>query len=187
MFSFRSDLFFLKRDTSMTLNSMLPFLLFGLGTASLALALAEMIHTRHSRRRIEKKAAEAVHLQVLSLLEPVLLEARSVADAFDGHVAEKRLLVTDLNRSLENRIASLKLLLNRADALLARNHHHGAQEENSEQRMTESRQKILQLLGKGYSVEEIAERLSIAKGEVSLVVGLQGAGREDQAMARSGA
>ena len=169
----------------MTLNSMLPFLLFGLGTASLALALAEMIHTRRSRRRMEQKAAEAVHLQVLSLLEPVLLEARSVADAFDGHVAEKRLLMTDLNRSLENRIASLKLLLNRADALLTRNHHRGAGEENSAQRITESRQKILQLQGKGYSVEQIAERLTIAKGEVALVVGLRGAGQEEPSVAQS--
>jgi hypothetical protein len=158
----------------MTLHTMLAFLLFGLGSACLALALSELIHTRRSRRRMEMDSVRAVHTQVLSLLEPVLIEAKSVADAFDGHVSEKRLLITDLNQSLERRIASLKLLLNRADSLMARQTQPAAEEENSEKRITESRQKILQLAAKGLSVDQIAERLTLAKGEVALVVGLRG-------------
>lgn len=158
----------------MILKAMTAWLLFGVGSACLALALAEMIQTRRTRRRMETESVRAVYTQVLSLLEPVLADAKSVADAFDGHVAEKRLLVTDLNQNLERRIASLNLLLNRADALMSRQHPSAVEEESAEQRITEARQKILQLSAKGLSVDQIAERLSLPKGEVALVVGLRG-------------
>ncbi|VFQ42626.1 DUF6115 domain-containing protein [Desulfoluna butyratoxydans] len=158
----------------MTLYTMLAFLLFGLGTACLALALSELIQTRRTRQRLEAESVRAAHTRVLSLLEPVLSEAKAVADAFDGHVAEKRLIVTELNQSLEKRIASLKLHLNRADALMARQQQTAAEEENAEQRISESRQRIVQLAAKGLSVDEIAERLTLPKGEVALVVGLRG-------------
>ncbi|WP_300668912.1 hypothetical protein [Desulfoluna sp.] len=157
----------------MNLHTMSTFFLFGLGTACLALALSELIHTRRTRRRLEAESVRAAHTQVLSLLEPVLAEAKSVADTFDGHVAEKRLLVTELNENLEKRIASLKLLLNRADALMNRQHTNAAEEENAEQRISESRQKILHLATQGFSVDQISERLTLPKGEVALVVGLQ--------------
>lgn len=159
---------------TLNLNLMLAFLLFGLGSACLALALSEFVQTRRTRRRMESESVKAVHTQVLSLLEPVLAEAKSVADAFDGHVAEKRLLVTELNESLEKRIASLKLLLNRADAIMARKQQPPEEEETAEQRITESRKKVLQLAAKGLSVDQIAERLTLPKGEVALVVGLRG-------------
>ncbi len=156
----------------MSVNTILPFLLFGLATAFLALALSEVIHTRRSRRRMETESVRAVHAQVLALLEPILTEAKSVADAFDGHMAEKRLLVTDLNESLEKRIASLKLFLNRADALMVRHQTPLDEEDSAARRITESRQKILRLLAQGLSVDQISERLTLPKGEVALVVGL---------------
>ena len=123
---------------------------------------------------METESVRAVHTQVLALLEPILTEAKSVADAFDGHMAEKRLLVTDLNESLEKRIASLKLFLNRADTLMTRHQKPLDGEDSSAQRIAESRQKILRLSAQGLSVDKISERLTLPKGEVSLVVGLSG-------------
>jgi len=109
----------------------------------------------------------------INTFESLVREADNTAEQFNRQLQEKHRTIELLNSKLDKRIHSLNLLVGRADAAISRyttppveNGHHGNQ--------AESRQaEILALSKKGLGVEEIAQKLSIQRGEVTLVLNLQ--------------
>jgi len=109
----------------------------------------------------------------INTFESLVREADNTAEQFNRQLQEKHRTIELLNSKLDKRIHSLNLLVGRADAAISRytsppmeNGHNGNH--------TGSRQaEILALSEKGLGVEEIAQKLSIQRGEVTLVLNLQ--------------
>ena len=156
---------------SMAFEILLAILFSCAGTVCITLAINSFLQNRRLAKKQDQKAINAITEKVLSQIEPLLVDAHSVADSFEEHVAEKKLIISEINEALEKRIASLTLLLNRADAIIARKKESHPQED-SRQRVFDSKEKILRLAAKGANIDEIANRLSLPKGEVALVVSL---------------
>lgn len=108
---------------------------------------------------------------VTDTLEPVLRDAQKVAGQFEVQLKEKQNIVRRLNEHLDRRIISLNLLLNRAEASLAACGSEATRYKDKD--VCHLQQEIITLSEKGLSSEKIANRLRIAKGEVSLVLDLR--------------
>jgi len=108
---------------------------------------------------------------VTDTLEPVLRDAQEVAGQFEIQLKEKQNIVRRLNEHLDRRIISLNLLLNRAEASLASCGSEATRHKDKD--VCHLQQEIITLSEKGLSSEKIANRLGIAKGEVSLVLDLR--------------
>jgi len=108
---------------------------------------------------------------ITDTLEPVLRDAQEVAGQFEVQLKEKQNIVRRLNEHLDRRIISLNLLLNRAEASLASGGSKAARHKDKD--VCHLQQEIITLSEKGLSSEKIANRLGIAKGEVSLVLDLR--------------
>ncbi|MBE9580794.1 MAG: hypothetical protein IMF18_04160 [Proteobacteria bacterium] len=108
---------------------------------------------------------------ITDTLEPVLRDAQEVAGQFEVQLKEKQNIVRRLNEHLDSRIISLNLLLNRAEASLASGGSEATR--HKEKDVCHLQQEIITLSETGLSSEKIANRLGIAKGEVSLVLGLR--------------
>ncbi|MCK4388855.1 MAG: hypothetical protein KAV83_01290 [Desulfobacterales bacterium] len=96
-------------------------------------------------------------------LEPLLKEAEKVAGQFETQLKEKQRLVKRLNEHLDSRIISLNLLLNRAEVCEKKPHKH----------VYDLQEQIIALGVKGLGPQEIANRMGISKGEVTLVLELK--------------
>lgn len=105
----------------------------------------------------------------LTIFESVLTDADNMAAQFKAQLAEKNHLINKLNNELEKKIMSINVLLNRADVLLS------DQTQNSEESalLGSQQEEIIKLAQAGQDLESIAERLSIPKGEVMLVLNLK--------------
>jgi DNA-binding NarL/FixJ family response regulator len=109
----------------------------------------------------------------INTFESLVREADNTAAQFNRQLHEKHRTIELLNNKLDKRIHSLNLLVGRADAAISRytsppveNSHNGNH--------TGSRQaEILALSQKGLGVEEIAQKLSIQRGEVTLILNMQ--------------
>ncbi len=104
--------------------------------------------------------------QIMNLLEPLLKEAEASARIFESQILEKKRLIQNLNEKLDNRIISLTLLLNRADASIAK-----APEGNTD--LADTQAAILSLYNEGCLASEISKKLSVSEQEVDLVIGLK--------------
>ncbi|MCP4718325.1 MAG: hypothetical protein GY860_02615 [Desulfobacteraceae bacterium] len=134
---------------------------------------------------LEEKAAFESAREILDMLEPLVLESRKTALSFDEQIREKRKLSKDLNDALDTRIISINLLLSRADDLqkkledrqqtikqaepVLKTVHSPARESN----VVDQQNQIIDLYYQKASVATIAEKLSIPKGEVQLVIDLK--------------
>ena len=110
--------------------------------------------------------------KVVKVFESILADADKIAEQFKEQLEEKHHLIKRLNEQLDKRIVSLNMLLNRADILLS----HGRQSaEVNDNPVSLNRQQteVIELAKEGHRVEEIANMLSIPKGEVSLVLDLK--------------
>ena len=115
-------------------------------------------------KTLHKQPAE----QIMSLLEPLLEEAETSARIFESQILEKKRLIHNLNEKLDNRIISLTLLLNRADATIAKTPEgHGNLD------LADTQEAILTLYNEGRHVSDISRDLSVSEQEVDLVVGLK--------------
>ena len=117
---------------------------------------------------------EVALMAVSRVLEPVLDEARKLADTFDGHLNEKRSIINKINQDLDSRIISLNLLLKRAETLLGQQERprQGAKNAPSDH-VVDLQQKVVALDAKGMKPEEIASRLHMPRGEVDMVISLK--------------
>ncbi|MBW2043346.1 MAG: hypothetical protein JRI96_00465 [Deltaproteobacteria bacterium] len=122
-----------------------------------------------------------VYFQRENLLEtatdkvgPFLTEAKRVAGQFRLQLKEKHRLVKSLNEELDRRIASLNVLLNRADVLLSSG--IGSERPSASGNLIPSNSQQSQIIGlakQGRNAKEIAKMLSLPRGEVELVLELK--------------
>jgi len=107
----------------------------------------------------------------IRLFESMLGDADEVSGQFQEQIKIKYSLIKKLSVQLDSRIDRLNVLLNRADILLSDD--RAVRQDNLHDGSILHRQnEIVELAGKGCSVEEIANRLLIPKGEVKLILDL---------------
>lgn len=123
--------------------------------------------SRHTNRN-------ATLSEEIMTFEALVREADNTAVQFNKQLQDKQQAVKNLTESLDRRIHSLSLLVNRADAAFSRYTPPSAEEEHPAGPGTGSRQTaILELTKKGFSIEDIARKLSIQRGEVTLVLNMK--------------
>lgn len=124
---------------------------------------------------LSEKAAD----HVMKLLEPLLKDAEATAKTFEIQIREKNRLIKSLNEKLDARIISMNLLLNRVDAYFANSSGNAALDRTVEGILSEhdpvydQHQTIFELYLQGNGAETIAEKLSLPKGEIDLVLDLK--------------
>ncbi len=128
-------------------------------------------------------AARESAREIMDMLEPLVRESRKAALSFDDQIREKRKLSKDLNEALDSRIININLLLSRAEALQGKleTQHNLRQQAASVPRepfgkagsVMDQQHQILSLYSQGENADTIAEKLSIPKGEVQLVIHLK--------------
>jgi uncharacterized protein DUF6115 len=131
------------------------------------------------------EAASQSASDIISLLEPLVRESRKAAISFDTQIKEKKRLLKGLNDALDSRIISINLLLSRADAMqqkmekrqMIMNQPMPASNptylNTSSDIMINQQSQIIELHSNQFDVDTIAEKLSIPKGEVQLVIDLK--------------
>ena len=123
---------------------------------------------------------------IIDMLEPLVRDSRDAAIQFEEQIKDKKRLLKGLNDALDSRIININFLLSRADAM----------QKKIEERQAESgrifaalpreealdiptgnvanhQDQILNMYNRKYDIDTIAQRLSIPKGEVQLVVDLK--------------
>ena len=108
----------------------------------------------------------------IELFESLVSDADRMAGEFKDQLAEKSSLAQRLNSKLDKRIASLTVLLKRADAMLSATPVKEAGDDPEPDPWGAQQTRILAMEKQGRGIEEIAESLGIPKGEVQLVVDL---------------
>ncbi len=122
--------------------------------------------------------------EILDMLEPLVEESRKAALSFDQQIREKRKLSKDLNDALDTRIISINLLLSRADSLQKKLEDRQQMIQQmapalntvlppKEINIIDQQNLIIDLYHQNADVDTIAEKLSIPKGEVQLVIDLK--------------
>jgi hypothetical protein len=128
--------------------------------------------------------AKEVLAETAEMIEPILEASKDAAMEFERLVQEKQTLTRKLDKSLDSKIISINLLLSRANTLFSQleNQHNslltpqtkgGAALFHKETDVLDQQQRILDLYYQKMDVDTIAERLSIPKGEVALVIDLK--------------
>lgn len=135
-----------------------------------------------------RKKAQVVAMEVLTetseMIEPILEASKDAAMEFERLVQEKQTLTRKLDQSLDSKIISINLLLSRANTLYTQleNQHNsllnalpkgGSALFQQETDVLDQQQRIIDLYYQKMDVDTIAERLSIPKGEVALVIDLK--------------
>ncbi|MGD9823532.1 hypothetical protein [Desulfobacter sp.] len=135
-----------------------------------------------------REKAEVVARQVLTetseMIEPILEASKDAAMEFERLIREKQTLTRKLDQSLDSKMISINLLLSRANALYSQleNQHNsllnslptgGTALFHKEPDVLDQQQRIIDLYYQKMDVDTIAERLSIPKGEVALVIDLK--------------
>ncbi|MBW1750766.1 MAG: hypothetical protein JRJ37_08740 [Deltaproteobacteria bacterium] len=119
---------------------------------------------------LRKTAAQEASRNVITLMEPLLKEAQRTANAFDEQLKEKNELVRSVNEQLDSKIISLNLLMNRAEANLPPS---GTQGQSNPNHVYDQQAAILAMYRDNYDSDAIAQRLSLPRGEVDLVIDLK--------------
>ena len=132
-----------------------------------------------------REKAQVIAREVLTeaseIIEPILEASKSAAMEFERLVQEKQTLTRKLDQSLDSKIISINLLLSRANTLYSQleNQHKsllnalpkgGSAFFQKETNVLDQQQRIIDLYYQKMDVDTIAERLSIPRREVSLVI-----------------
>ena len=135
-----------------------------------------------------REKAQVVAKEVLTetseIIEPILEASKDAAMEFERLVKEKQTLTRKLDQALDSKIISINLLLSRANTLYTQleNQHNsllnalpkrGTTLFHKEIDVLDQQQRIIDLYYQKMDVDTIAERLSIPKGEVALVIDLK--------------
>ncbi len=107
------------------------------------------------------------------IFESLLTDADKISSQLRIELGEKHKLIKDLNEKLDNRIMSLNVLLNRADALLSPDDKGQVGINNNPVFLKGQEKEILRLAKDGLDLEQIAQVLAIPRGEVELVLVLK--------------
>jgi uncharacterized coiled-coil protein SlyX len=123
---------------------------------------------------------------IIEMLTPLVNEAKNAAASFDSQIREKRGLIKNLNDALDSRIININLLLSRADALHKKleDQQKTFQEDppartfsspmpSGGTTLVDQQNQIIDLYFQKMDVDTIAQKLSLPKGEVQLVIDLK--------------
>ncbi len=125
-------------------------------------------------RQVRSSPAKSIGVEELTnTVEPVLKEAKQVAMQFDTQLREKQHIVKKLNERLDSRIISLNLLLNRAEMGVTSGENTSSNSATNHMDVYDLQQDIIELAKKDLDPQHIANRLSISKSEVGLVLDLK--------------
>lgn len=125
--------------------------------------------------------------KITDLLQPLVEESRKTAIRFESQIKEKKRLIKELNEALDSRIISINLLLSRADAQQRKLQDHQDRLQNQlpasdgylpkdttgQIQVDDQQHQILSLYYQNNDIDSIARKLSIPRGEVSLVIDLK--------------
>lgn len=139
--------------------------------------------TIQTRAKAQVVASEVL-TETSEMIKPILEASKDAAMEFERLIEEKQILTRKLDQSLDSKIISINLLLSRANTLYSQleNQHNsllntqpkgGATLFHKETDLLDQQQRILDLYSQKVDVDTIAERLSIPKGEVALVIDLK--------------
>ena len=109
--------------------------------------------------------------RIIQMLEPLIRDADSTAKSFEKQLNEKKRLINHLNESLDGRIISLNLLLNRTDALFTSDFRGFVS--GDRKHVFDQQEAILEQFNKGHDAATAARTLSIPKNEVEMVYDLK--------------
>jgi hypothetical protein len=110
---------------------------------------------------------------IYKTIQPVLEDARALADRFEVQLKEKQDIIRKLNYSLDDRIIGLNLLLKRTESCLEVGQVAPGDRTHWHKDVDRLQQDVIRLSEKGMSPKKIAANLGIAKGEVDLVLDLK--------------
>lgn len=122
---------------------------------------------------------------IIEMLEPLVEESRKAAISFDRQIKEKKRLVKELNDALDSRIISINRSLSRADALQKKLEKspplinpssplpNTISFNAASNAMLDHQHQIIEMYNQQFDIDSIAQRLSIPKGEVQLVIELK--------------
>ena len=113
---------------------------------------------------------------IVGVIEPLVKESEKVAITFDGQIKEKKRLLKELNDALDSRIISINLLLSRADALqkkMGEKQNQKSLPSSSASAVFDQQNQIINMYNQSFDADTIAQKLSIPKGEVLLVIDLK--------------
>lgn len=114
-------------------------------------------------------------VDIIEMLEPLVKESQKSALNFDRLIKEKKRLIKELNDALDSRIISINLLLSRSDALQKKiqEKHVQSNLNVSSLSVSDQQNQIIEMYNQNFDIDSIAQRLSIPKGEVLLVIDLK--------------
>jgi len=176
---------------SLIIDLFLIFLLFifirranRLQRSSTPMSRADLGDISAQTREKAQVVAKQVLTETAEMIEPILEASRDAAMEFERLIQEKQILTRKLDQSLDSKMISINLLLSRANTLYSQleNQHNvllnalpkrGAELFHKETDVLDQQQRIIDLYYQKMDVDTIAERLSIPKGEVALVIGLK--------------
>ena len=109
--------------------------------------------------------------RIIQMLEPMIRDADAAAKSFEKQLKEKKRLINQLNESLDGRIISLNLLLNRTDSQLTSDFRESGS--THKKHVFDQQEAILEEFNKGHDAATAARALSIPKNEVEMVYDLK--------------
>ena len=137
-----------------------------------------VFYIKRMKTAIQKEVTNQIFEDVVRMIEPLLQDATRTANIFEDQIREKTSLINKLNGKLDSRIISLNLLLNRSESSLSslqasRDNFSETASDTVTPDTYDQQQSILELYENGATSDQIAQQLSIAKGEVDLVINLR--------------
>lgn len=147
----------------------LKFLIFSQLGIDIILILVFVIVIRRLKSFNRMKSFD----RTIGAFQSFVSDADKIAVQFNDQLTEKNHLIKSLNEQMDKRIGSLNILLNRADILLSPKGEDVGGNDNKAISSNNHQREIIAMAKEGCEVDEIANRLSIPKGEVKLVLDLK--------------
>lgn len=143
--------------------------LIGIDVCLIVLFLVAIRQMREFRDEFRESSLEDVQ----KTIRPVLEDAKELAKRFESQLKEKQDIIRRLNFSLDDRMASLNLLLQRTESYMNPEKAAQGDKTRSYEDVDQLQQNVIGLSEKGMTPKKIAANLGIAKGEVDLVLELK--------------
>jgi len=137
--------------------------------------LSDAHQNYHDNKQVDTSLASGSAADIIEMLEPLVSESKKAAISFDKQIKEKKRLIKELNDALDSRIISINLLLSRADALQKKLEERKNQYnlDSSPNAVLDQQNQIIAMYNQNFDIDSIAQKLSIPKGEVQLVIDLK--------------
>ncbi|MDR1871043.1 MAG: DUF2802 domain-containing protein [Deltaproteobacteria bacterium] len=169
------------------MKELVTLLQVGVEITLLILLLVVLWRTRGGLGDKSQPAAETppelVPKELTATVERFLAESEKIAKAFEANLEDKKKLSADLILKLDRRLADYQDLLARTEealkegekrlSKLAEGARGPGEREGPNPAAPETRAQVLRLAKKGLSVEEIAVKSNLLRGEVELIINLE--------------